>query len=240
MDISIPAGASMVLTADGRRVTLKALATASICGLGSVGQREVTARVSVIGPSEALHLGPGRVEVTTSAGAVRLPAMVVDDGAGMVLRIGVEQPDVQRRSEVRGDLELPLQVAVPLPEDPTEQTVRLLPGRTKNVSASGLLASLSVGTGMNIAPGTRLEAQVQLPDGQSVPVTLAVIEMTHFGLRAAFVGLRHMDAERFARLVFARERERLAERRRIAELRTVRERPSRDRPVRDRPVRDRW
>jgi hypothetical protein len=78
-----------------------------------------------------------------------------------------------------------------------------------------------------VHPGTLLPVDVQLPDdGGWVPTRVHVIEVTHFGLRGAYVGLGHVHAEKFARLVFAHERERLAARRHRADLRTGQDAPA--------------
>jgi hypothetical protein len=62
---------------------------------------------------------------------------------------------------------------------------------------------------------------IELPQGDPVQVGLSVIEVANFTLRGSFVGLQHRQAERIARLVFAKERERLAARRQQAGQRTV-------------------
>ena len=218
MDITIAAGSSLTLVAGPERMTLKTLAATTVHAAASVEDAGV-ARVPVIGPSEALTLGPGRVEVATSSGLVSLLARVVVDGAGMALHLGSSAPVTQRRQEVRGDVELPVTVTIPASvEDPSP---RVVTGRTRNISAGGIMATLDLNTAGSVRAGTVVPVIIELPEGEPVQVGLHVIEVANFTLRGSFVGLEHRQAERIARLVFARERERLAARRRQAEQRTV-------------------
>ncbi len=220
MDITIAAGSTLTLHAGGRRLSLKVLAATSIRGDDSdTDELPHVGEIAVLGPSEALHVGPGRVELVTPGGLITLPGRVVDDGDGMLLRVGCPSPPTQRRHEVRGEVELTIRVTLPAGSDEPEDAVRMVSGRTKNLSAGGLLASLDVAAASNVGPGSIVPIEVDLPD-RSKPVStrLWVIEVTHFGLRGSFVGLARSDAERFARVVFARERQRLAARRRRAEL----------------------
>ena len=85
MDVTIAAGSTLTLRAGGQRVTLKTLAEAHLDSDGGAG---AGARVAVIGPSDALGLGPGEAQLSTPAGLLSLPARVVDDGSGMVLALG--------------------------------------------------------------------------------------------------------------------------------------------------------
>jgi hypothetical protein len=218
MDLTIDAGSSLTLVAGPDRVTLKTLAAATVHAAGSVEQAAV-ARVPVIGPSEALALGPGRVEVATSHGLVSLLARVVADGAQMSLHLGSATPVTQRRQEVRGDVELRVTVTIPASVD--DPTPRVVTGRTRNVSAGGLLATLDLNTAGSVRAGMVVPVVIELPQGDPVQVGLSVIEVANFTLRGSFVGLEHRQAERIARLVFAKERERLAARRQQAEQRSV-------------------
>ncbi|GAB3589046.1 hypothetical protein GCM10027446_00400 [Angustibacter peucedani] len=232
MDVRIDAGATLTLHAGGQRVTLKALAAARVAESGGSHEAASGARIAVMGPTEALRLGAGQVEVVTPSGVVTLPGRAVDDGAGMVLRVGSPGPLTQRRREVRGDVELVVRVTMPGPAETPEHLLRVLRGRTRNLSAGGMLCTLDLGTSPDVHPGSLLDVDVELPEGGGLVATrVFVIQVTHFGLRGAFVGLEHVHAEKFARLVFARERERLAARRQRADLRAGTDAPV---PGRDR------
>jgi hypothetical protein len=224
MDVTIAAGSTLTLRAGGQRVTMKTLADARLDTAGGAG---AGARVAVIGPSDALGLGPGEAQVSTPAGLLLLPARVVDDGQGMVLALGAPPaPPTQRRNEVRGALELTIHVTLPAPPENPELGSVVVRGRTRNISAGGMLATLDVGTAGSIAPGTVLSIDVELPEGAGrIPVKLTLIEVGNFGLRGSFIDLPHVHAERFARLVFAQERAQLAMRSRRAEVRTGGGRP---------------
>jgi hypothetical protein len=219
MDVTIAAGSTLTLRAAGQRVTLKTLAEASLDSAGGAG---AGARVAVIGPSEALGLGPGEAQLSTPAGLLSLPARVVDDGHGMVLALGAPPtPPTQRRNEVRGELELTIHVTLPAPPENPELGAVVVRGRTRNISAGGMLATLDVGTAGSVEEGTVLSIDVELPEGAGrVPVKLKVIAVGNFGLRGSFVDLPHVHAERFARMVFAQERAQLAVRSRRAEVRS--------------------
>jgi hypothetical protein len=219
MDVTIAAGSSLTLVAGADRVTLKALADTTVHGAGTVEDAAV-ARVPVMGPSEALALGPGRVEVATSGGLVSLLARVVVDGSGMALHLGSSAPVTQRRQEVRGDVELPVTVTIPS-ADVGDPAPRVVTGRTRNVSAGGLLATLDLNTAGTVRAGATVPVVIEMPDGPAIQVSLQVIEVANFTLRGSFCELEHRQAERIARLVFAKERERLAERRLQAERRTM-------------------
>jgi c-di-GMP-binding flagellar brake protein YcgR len=151
-----------------------------------------------------------------------LPARVVHDGRGMVVALGAPPaPPQQRRNEVRGDLELRIRATQPPPEDNPELGYAVIPGRTRNISAGGMLATLDRGAGAILKPGTVITIDVELPeDDGTVEVRLNVIAVGNFGLRGSFIDLPRRDAERFARLVFTRERAQLAARRRRGEARS--------------------
>ncbi|MGN6613282.1 MAG: PilZ domain-containing protein [Angustibacter sp.] len=218
MDITIAAGASLTLVAGPDRVTLKTLAETTVHAAGAV-EDSAGARVPVIGSSEALVVGPGTVDVATPQGVVSLRARVVTDGSGMSLHLGSAAPVTQRRQEVRGDVELPMTVTIPASVD--DATPRVVTGRTRNLSAGGLLATLDLNAAGSVRPGMVVPVVVEWPEGEPLQVPLQVIEVANFTLRGSFVGIEHRQTERIARLVFAKERERLAARRRQSEQRSV-------------------
>lgn len=218
MDVPIPAGSTLTLVAGPDRVMLKTLADTTVHASGAV-EDSAGAHVPVIGSSEALAVGPGTVDVATSQGLVSLRARVVTDGAGMSLHLGSATPVTQRRREVRGDVELPVSVTIPASAD--DATPRVVTGRTRNISAGGLLATLDLNTAGSVRAGMVVPVVVEWPEGEPMQVHLQVIEVVNFTLRGSFVGIEHRQTERIARLVFAKERERLAARRRQAEQRSV-------------------
>lgn len=218
MQITIAAGSTLTLVAGPDRVTLKTLVETTVQAAGAV-EDAAGARVPVIGSSEALAVGPGTVDVATPQGVVSLRARVVTDGSGMSLHLGSAAPLTQRRQEVRGDVELPVSVTIPASAD--DASPRVVSGRTRNISAGGLLATLDLNTAGSVRAGMVVPVAVAWPDGEPLQVHLQVIEVANFTLRGSFVGLEHRQTERIARLVFAKERERLAARRRAAEQRSA-------------------
>jgi len=199
------AGSTLVFVASGRRVAMRALATAD---------RDVP-QVPVLGPSEALSLGEGHVEIVTASGLVTAPARVVQDaGGGLALRLATAREVTQRREAVRGDVELSLRVALQ-PHDPIGSTApgRVVRGRTVNVSAGGLLAVLDANPGGAVQVGMRLPAEMTLPSGERVTAVLEVVELRGWWVRTAFAEIDPRVREKLVRLVFNRERASLAQRR---------------------------
>jgi hypothetical protein len=99
----VVAGSTMVFVAAGRRIPLRALASAD----------SATCQVPVLASSEALDLGPGHVEIAAVSGLLTAPASVVRDGQdGLAVRFDSARRVTQRREAVRGDVELSLLVAV--------------------------------------------------------------------------------------------------------------------------------
>src|SRR3954447_17725787 len=140
MIVTIPAGSTLTLRASGHRMVLKTLADAELDTEGGAGGG---ARVPVIGPSDALDLGAGQADLSTPTGVLTLPARVADNGRGMVVALGAPPPPAaQRRNEVRGDLELPIRATLPPPAENPELGYAVIAGRTRNVSAGGMLATL--------------------------------------------------------------------------------------------------
>jgi hypothetical protein len=198
------AGSTLVFVAGGRRVPMRALATAD----PSVPQ------VPVLGPSEVLALGDGHVEIVTASGLVRAPARVVQDGdGGLALRLAMAREVTQRREAVRGDVELNLRVALQTQESTAGVPGRVVRGRTVNVSAGGLLAVLDANPGSAVQLGMRLPAEMTLPSGERVTAVLEVVELRGWWVRTAFAEIDPRVREKLVRLVFTRERAALAQRR---------------------------
>ena len=112
----------------------------------------------------------------------------------------------------------------PTPVAGSEQLIRV-----RNISAGGMLATLDIGTSDRVVPGTVLSIDVELPEGGRLPVKLNVIAVGNFGLRGSFIDISHAHAERFAKLVFAQERAKLAARSRRVEVRAGGPPPGRNR-----------
>jgi hypothetical protein len=99
----VVAGSTMVFVAAGRRIPLRALASADAD----------THQVPVLASSEALNLGSGHVEIAAVSGLLTAPASVIRDGQdGFAVRFQSARQVTQRREAVRGELELSLLVAV--------------------------------------------------------------------------------------------------------------------------------
>jgi hypothetical protein len=208
------AGSTLVFVAAGRRVPMRALATAG----PSVPQ------VPVLGPSEALTLGDGHVEIVTPSGLITTPARVVQDGdGGLALRLAMAGEVTQRREAVRGDVELSLRVALQTQDRGPGSPGRVVRGRTVNVSAGGLLAVLDSNPGTAVQLGMRLPAEMTLPSGDRVTAVLEVVELRGWWVRTAFAEIDPRVREQLVRLVFTRERAALARRRerRVVEVRAA-------------------
>jgi hypothetical protein len=232
----------MVFVAAGRRIPLRALASAD----------SATCQVPVLASSEALDLGPGHVEVAAVSGLLTAPASVVRDGQdGLAVRFDSARQVTQRREAVRGDVELSLLVAVREGDGPhtvengadraagsggpgsrgrgrrgdlravapdggerrPRPVGRVLRGRTVNVSAGGVLAVLSANPDGVLQVGMRLPAEMTLPSGEQVSAVLQVVELRGWWVRTAFAEIDPRAREKLVRLVFTRERAALAQRR---------------------------
>jgi hypothetical protein len=226
----VVAGSTMVFVASGRRISLRALASADAA----------TRQVPVLASSEALDLGRGHVEIAAASGLLTAPASVVRDGRdGLAVRFESVRRVTQRREAVRGDVELSLLVAVrhddlqasdgdagPARGRGSGRAVlravgstgprpvgSVLRGRTVNVSAGGLLAVMHANPDGLLRIGMRLPAEMTLPSGEQVSAVLEVIELRGWWVRTAFTEIDPRAREKLVRLVFTRERAALAQRR---------------------------
>jgi len=218
----------MVFVASGRRISLRALASADAA----------TRQVPVLASSEALDLGRGHVEIAAASGLLTAPASVVRDGRdGLAVRFESVRRVTQRREAVRGDVELGLLVAVrhdyleavdggaapargragaglrAVAGTGPRAVGRVLRGRTVNVSAGGLLAVMQANPEGLLRVGMRLPAEMTLPSGEQVSAVLEVIELRGWWVRTAFAEIDPRAREKLVRLVFTRERAALAQRR---------------------------
>jgi hypothetical protein len=143
---------------------------------------------------------------------------------------------------VRQPLELPLRLRVPLtqpaevdglddedwghfdPDDVADVVptsigpVEVVTGSTLNVSAGGIMARLDRHCPAILPHHRGIIVELSLPDDEIVEAQLAVVELHHSTLRGPFTAISPRGRDRLTRLVFAREREALAERRRRQEM----------------------
>ncbi len=174
------------------------------------------------------------VEFPTDAGLLRLDAEIVcGEGIFLLRAPGLRTADLsdQRREDVRGLVHLPIRgtvlsraagraeaqaeaAAAPQADEPVSAE---LSGVTESVSAGGFSADLEL-SGW-VTPGCRIYVELSLPNGEIAPAVLSVLERDGARVRAQFLDISPLDRERLVRLVFARQRAELAERRRADDSR---------------------
>jgi hypothetical protein len=194
--------------------------------------------IPVVGDVSALALGPGTADLPTSDGVLQAQVVVEGQGGGLGLRpIGDSgRPPVQRRGDMRSALTVPVRAAL-LPDGPL--TSRPAPftgvdsrdaeilGTTINASGGGLSARVegplldavirdgTPGGRRALGAGSRLYAELDLPDGRGPAAAVLVVVLQRGPLlRARFHDIAPADRERLVRIVFARHRADLRERRR--------------------------
>jgi hypothetical protein len=201
-------------------------------------QSEVAWFVPVVADVAALGMGPGTAELPTADGV--LQAQVILEGQGSALGLRATGPNgkplLQRRGDVRSALNIPVRAAL-LPDGPL--TTRPAPltgsgarsadidGTTLDASGGGLSAHMNgelldavlrdgtPGGHRPLGAGTRLYVELDLPDGRGPAAAVAVVVVQRGALlRARFHDISPADRERLVRIVFARHRDDLAERRR--------------------------
>ncbi|HET8616740.1 MAG TPA: hypothetical protein VFL94_14555 [Actinomycetales bacterium] len=91
-------------------------------------------------------------------------------------------------------------------------------GSTLNVSAGGIMARLDRHCPELLPRHRGIIAELTLPDGEVVEAEMAVVELHHSTLRGPFTAISPRGRERLTRVIFAYEREALAERRRRQEM----------------------
>jgi hypothetical protein len=159
------------------------------------------------------------VEFPTDAGPVRLDAELVQADDTFVLRApGLRTAAMieQRRENVRGLVQLPFRgtvlAAASTRSQVPDSTGVDLEGITQTVSGGGISADLD-GT-LSVTPGSRIYVELGMPGGDLAPAVMTVVEHAGPRVRARFTDISPLDRERLVRLVFARQRAELAERRR--------------------------
>jgi hypothetical protein len=245
VELTIAAGCAVTLAVDGGTFRLRTLAETQLTSTGE-DDHEAVWSVPVMVAGEALGLGEGRARFVTPVGLVHVRARLVAGDDGLVLE-GLGTPQTtQRRMAVRQPLELPLRLRVPLnqptagpltdaettddawhPFDPDEVAdvvpvtvgpVEVVNGSTLNVSAGGIMARLDRHCPALLPRHHGLIVELTLPDGEVVEAEMRVVELHHSTLRGPFTAISPRGRERLTRLIFAHEREALAERRRRQEM----------------------
>jgi hypothetical protein len=163
------------------------------------------------------------VEFPTESGFVRLDAELVRNDDAFVLRApGLRTAAIveQRRENVRGLIRLPLRGTVLATastraevgsEEDDEPAGPDLAGTTESVSAGGFSADLERAPW--VSAGSKIYVELGMPGGDLAPAVLSVIERDGTRVRARFIDISPRDRERLVRMVFARQRAELAERR---------------------------
>jgi hypothetical protein len=229
----VAAGSRVLLrTAKGSRV-LRTLRDVSL----DVGSG-VAWFIPVVGDVSALALGPGTADLPTSDGVLQAQVVVEGQGGGLGLRpIGASgRPLLQRRGDVRTALSLPVRAALlpdgplstrPAPFSGSHARAAELHGTTINASGGGMSARVegplldsvlrdgTPGGRRALRAGARLYAELDLPDGRGPAAAVLVVVLQRGALlRARFHDIAPADRERLVRMVFARHRADLSQRRR--------------------------
>jgi hypothetical protein len=217
---SVAAGSRLLVHGGQSSLVLRSLRTVELDGGWCV---------PVMGDVEALQAAgltsrTALVEFPTDYGPLRLDAELVQGDGTFVLRApGLRTAAMveQRRENVRGLVQLPfrgtvLAAAATRSRAPEDGATADLAGITQTVSGGGISADLD-GTPL-VAPGTRIYVELGMPGGDLAPAVMTVVEHDGPRVRARFIDISPLDRERLVRLVFARQRAELAERRRSEEL----------------------
>lgn len=194
--------------------------------------------VPVVADIAALGLGPGTAEFPTPDGLLQAQVVLEGQGSGLGLRaIGPNgKPLLQRRGDVRSQIKVPLRGAL-LPDGPLSTRPAPLTGdgarrpdidgTTLDASGGGLAAHMngelldavvrdgSPGGTRALRAGSRLYVEMDLPDGRGTAAAVAIVVVQRGALlRLQFHDIAPADRERLVRMVFARHRDELKERRR--------------------------
>jgi hypothetical protein len=223
---SVAAGSKLLVHGDRSPLTLRSLRVVELDGGWSVPVLGDVAALQAAG----LTTGTAVVEFPTDQGPVRLHAELVQADGRFVLRaagLRVAALVEQRRENVRGVVQLPLRGSVLVTASTStrsqarsgagdeEDGVRVdLEGITETVSGGGISAELTGASGVD--PGAKIYVELAMPGGDLAPAVMTVLEHDGPLVRASFVDISPLDRERLVRLVFARQRVELAERRRAA------------------------
>lgn len=203
-------GSRLALRVGERTVALRALADLDLDGDWSL---------PVLALAAGLGDEAGDVEIVTGTGVVTVPARLVHDAGGLVLRRTGEAADtgvqVQRRNDVRGPVSLPLRAAVVDPRVRRDLADLAFDGATLDVSAGGLRLDPgpAADSAEDLPAGARIFVELELPDAGIVPAVLSLVGPGTAGLHGPFVDIAAADREKLVRLVFAEQRRALKARR---------------------------
>lgn len=212
---SVPVGSRVLLRSSTGSATLRVLHEAVLDAEWSI---------PVIGLASALQHGAATFELVTDGGPLTVEGYLHLTRSGLTLRPGPRPAEAdsapepvpalqQRREYVRAAVRLPLRGAAVDAVSRNAVAEAVLTGSTVSVSAGGVCAELR--SASTIPTAARLYLELELPGGQLAPTVVSVVEGSAGWLRAQFVDIAPIDRERLVRLVFARQREELAQRRRL-------------------------
>jgi hypothetical protein len=217
----------VVRGAAGPPLTLRALRAIELEGGWAV---PVMADLTAIF-NAGLDSGQVEIEVSTDRGTVCLDAEIVHSDGNFVVRApGLRTAAVteQRRENVRASLALSVRGTVlstrggPAGAEPVTRhdspagPRQVLDGLTRTVSAGGLCVVFGA-LPSGAQQGARLYLELTMPGGELAPAVVSVVERAPVKdgvlARLRFLDISPLDSERLVRMVFARQRADLAERR---------------------------
>lgn len=219
-------GTRIVVKGRSGRLMLRALRAIELEGGWAV---PVMADLAALA-SAGIQAGDVEIDVLTDRGSVCLDAELVhSDGMFLVRAPGLRTASIteQRRENVRAAVSMPVRGTIlTARRGPGEQVSRhdgptgprhVLEGTTRTVSATGMsvvFGALPAGA----QEGTRLYLEFTMPGGDVAPAVATVVQRQPVSggvlARVRFLDISPLDSERLVRIVFARQRAELAERRR--------------------------
>jgi c-di-GMP-binding flagellar brake protein YcgR len=221
---SVAAGSKLIIHGGRTPVTLRSLRTVELDGSWCV---PVMADLSLL-QAAGLTDSTADVEFPTDQGPIRLDAEIVQTDDAFVLRVpGLRTAAMveQRRENVRGMVRLPLRGKVltatastrseVAADDEPQIGIDAVEGTTYSVSGGGISAEVTMAPWVDA--GSKIYVEIEMPNGELAPAVMSVLEHEGQRVRARFVDISPLDRERLVRLVFARQRAELAERRRSAD-----------------------
>jgi hypothetical protein len=223
---SVAAGSRLVIHGGRALVTLRSLRAVDLEGGWCVPVMADLAVLQAAGLTDRF----ADVEFPSEHGPIRLDAELIQTDDSFVLRApGIRAAAIveQRRENVRGLVNLPLRgtvLAAPGAATRSEASQETGPqtgtgvdlqGVTRTVSGGGISAELTLAAWVDA--GSKIYVEIEMPNGDLAPAVMSVLEHEGAWVRARFEDISPLDRERLVRLVFARQRAELAERRRSAD-----------------------
>jgi hypothetical protein len=227
---TVTAGSRLVIHGPESTLTLRTLRTIELVGDWYVPVMADLELLQAAGVTDATS----EVDFPTDQGRLRLDAELLQTDEALVLRApGLRTAAMieQRRENVRGLVRLPLrgkvlvssgaasrsQGAQEAQESDRPEIGVDLAGTTSSVSGGGISAELTMADWVDA--GSKIYVEIEMPGGDLAPAVMTVLHHEGQLVRARFVDISALDRERLVRLVFARQRAELAERRRSADRR---------------------